>query len=357
MLSGKGNVMVGIRKLSGLILGVICLGVMPMAQGDELAPRASWSIPATAEVKAALDDYLQGLNADELTRTKVAALWPDEALALEGADLLERLVMSLAVVDPQARAVLDHCQAAHGGGFPPKFSFLADERTPPLARNNLRLLYGRWLAQNELMEEALEQLAGLSPADVVDPASLLFHQSLAHHRLLHKEPCLAAVAKLMENEGEIPKRYATVARLMDADLKPLKTDSLDEVSRLMADVRRRLTLARAGKKVRDEEEEIIKKLEKMIEEMEQQQQQQQQQQQSGSSGSRQPSSPLQDSRTPSMHAKGEVDPKNIGKKDGWGNLPPKDRQEVLQQIGRELPAHFRETIEEYFKRLAQDGVK
>ena len=25
--------------------------------------------------------------------------------------------------------------------------------------------------------------------------------------------------------------------------------------------------------------------------------------------------------------------------------------------GRELPAHFRETIEEYFKRLAQDGVK
>ena len=30
---------------------------------------------------------------------------------------------------------------------------------------------------------------------------------------------------------------------------------------------------------------------------------------------------------------------------------------MLQQIGRELPAHFRETIEEYFKRLAQDGVQ
>ena len=26
-------------------------------------------------------------------------------------------------------------------------------------------------------------------------------------------------------------------------------------------------------------------------------------------------------------------------------------------VGRDLPAHFRETIEEYFKRLAQDGVK
>ncbi len=339
---------------AGLLLGLTGGALAPAASGDELTPQASWSVPATAEVKAALDDYLTALPADELARGKIAALWPDEALALEGEDLLERLAMSLAVVDPQYRAILDHCQMPHAGGQPPKFTVLTDEAVPPLVRSNLRLLYGRWLAQNELMDEAVEVLDGLNPADVVDPASLLFHQSLAHHRLLHKEPCLAAVTKLLENENEIPKRYATVARLMEADLKPLKTDSLDEVSRLMADVGRRLTLARAGKKVRDEEEEIIKKLEKMIEEMEQQQQQQQQ---AGSSGNPTPSSPLQDSRTPSMRSKGEVDPKNIGKKDGWGNLPAKDRQEVLQQIGRELPAHFRETIEEYFKRLAQDGVK
>jgi hypothetical protein len=264
-------------------------------RADDLAPRASWSVPATAQVKAALDDYLTALPADEPTREKIAALWPDEALALEGADLLERLVTSLAVADPQARAIFDHCQLPHAGGLPPTFSLLTDQSAPPLVRHNLRLLYGRWLAQNELMDEAVEVLEGLSPADVADPASLLFHQALAHHRLLQKEPCLAAVTTLMENENEIPRRYATVARLMEADLKPLKADSLDEVSRLMADVQRRLTLARAGKRVRDEEEEIIKKLEKMIEEMEQQQQQQQQQQ-AGNSGSPNPSSPLQDSR-------------------------------------------------------------
>lgn len=70
-----------------------------------------------------------------------------------------------------------------------------------------------------------------------------------------------------------------------------------------------------------------------------------------------PANPMQDS-TPAEHkGPGNVDSKAIGKKEGWGNLPPKERQEVLQQIGRDLPAHFRETIEEYFKRLAQDGVK
>lgn len=340
-----------------LTAGLLCLATIGASSAaDDLAPRASWTVPATAQVKAALDDFLAALPADEATRAKIAPLWPDEALALEGSDLLERLAASLALVDPQYKVVVDHCQTPHTVGLPPQFPVLKDEAVPPLVRNNLRLLYGRWLAQNNLMDEAVEQLSGLQAADVVDPASLLFHQALAHHHLLQKEPCLAAVTRLMENENEIPKRYATVARLMEADLKPLKTDSLDEVSRLMKDVGRRLTLARAGKKVRDEEEEIIKKLEKMIEEMEKQQQQQQQQQ-AGNSGSPRPSSPLSDSQAPSMRGKGEVDQKSIGKKDGWGNLPPKDRQEVLQQIGRELPAHFRETIEEYFKRLAQDDVK
>ena len=51
---------------------------------------------------------------------------------------------------------------------------------------------------------------------------------------------------------------------------------LDQIARLMSDVQRRLELARAGKKVRDEEESIVAKLEKLIEEKEKQQQQQQQ---------------------------------------------------------------------------------
>jgi len=144
---------------------------------------------------------------------------------------------------------------------------------------------------------------------------------------------------------------------MAADIQPLKPDTLDEIARLMADIRRRLALARAGKKVRDQEDEVIAKLEKMIDELEQQRQKRQQQQARQSGSGRQPNQPMQDSNPAQLKGPGEVDPKSIGKKDGWGNLPPKQRQEVLQQIGRDLPAHFRETIEEYFKRLAQDNIR
>jgi hypothetical protein len=337
--------------------------VLAMAGGvraaDELERRATWSIPATADVKARLDDYLATKTLDEAAKLKIEALWPDEAQPLDGGELLDRLTASLAVVEPQAAEVVAAVRHDQVPLVAPKFEAFSNESLPPLVRDNLRLFVGRWLAQHDLVDESLEVLKDVAPDHVADPATLLFYQAVGQHRLLKKDECLAAVTKLLEREAELPRRYVTLARLMEADIKPLKVDSLDEIARLMEDVRRRLALARAGKAVRDEEDQIVAKLEKMIEELEkqrQQQQQQQQQQRAGNPRGKRPNNPLDDSRAAELKAPGEVDPKNLGKKDGWGNLPPKQRQEVLQQIGRELPAHFRETIEEYFKRLAQDGV-
>ena len=338
------------------VLALLGIAFASARTADELEKRATWSIPATADVKARLDDYLATKTLDEAAKLKIDALWPDEAMALEGSELLDRLAASLAVVDPKAAEIVAACQGAVPLP-PPTFDYLKDESAPVFVRDNLRLLVGRWLASNHLVDESLEALKDAKPENVADPATLLFHQAVGYHRLLKKDECLATVGKLLEREAELPRRYVTLAHLMEADIKPLKVDSLDEIARLMEDVRRRLALARAGKVVRDEEDTIIAKLEKMIEELEKQQQQQQQQQASGQAGGRQPNNPMQDSQAAQLRGAGEVDPKNLGKKDGWGNLPPKERQEVMQQIGRELPAHFRETIEEYFKRLAQDGVK
>jgi len=341
------------KRIATLAIVLCGIGLAALPAADELQRRASWSMPTTAEVKARLDDFLQGRSLGEADRLKLDALWPDDAAVIEPAELLDRLAASLAIVEPRAVEVVAYCQQDAVALPPPKFALLDDAAAPQLVRDNLRLLYGRWLAQHHLVDESLEYLKDLKPETVADPVSLLFYQAVGHHRLLAKDPCLKAVGLLLENESQLPKRYVALAKLMEADIKPLKVDSLDEIARLMEDIRRRLDLARAGKVVRDEEEQVIAKLEKMIEELEKQQQQQQS---AGNQGGQRPSSPLPDSQAAKMRAAGEVDPKKLGKKDGWGNLPPKERQEVLQQIGRELPAHFRETIEEYFKRLAQDGV-
>ncbi len=321
------------------------------AADQDLERQASWRQPAVAEIKPQVDQWLASRKADEPTRQQVEKLW-----AAPDADLLDRLAGTIALVDPSTRELLELCRSEQAPAMVPQFAWLQDQASPPLVRNNLRLYYARWLAQHAFYDESLAQIRDLKPADVVDPALLLFYQSVGFHRLLDKEAFLAAASKLMENKATLPRRYQVVGQLMEADLAPLRPDSLDEVSRLMDDIERRLGLGRAGKKVRQQEDDVVGKLDKMIEDLEKQQQQA-----AGKAGKtdkpggKQPSSPMQDSLPAGGSGPGEVDPKRIGAQSGWGNLPPKQRQEALQQISKGLPAHYREVIEEYFRRLAREG--
>jgi hypothetical protein len=116
----------------------------------------------------------------------------------------------------------------------------------------------------------------------------------------------------------------------------------------MEDIRRRLDFGRAGPRVRKIEDGVIESLDKMIKELEEQQQQQS----GGGANQVQSSSPARDSRIIGGKGPGEVVKRGIGSSSGWGNLPPKEREEALQQIGRQFPAHYRDAIEQYFRKLA-----
>jgi hypothetical protein len=232
-----------------------------------------------------------------------------------------------------------------------ELEWLDDEATSPFVRNNLRLLFGRSLVQRLFYDEALQTLDGLKSSDVVDPAALLFSRAVAHHRLIHKNEGLEAVEKLLENEETIPRRYAVLARLMRADLSQIKDGSLDDISRRMQDVERRLGHGRANQRVRDVEDEVITMLDKLIKEEEQKQQQQSGG--GGASGGSQSSRPAPDSMPLGGKGPGQVTKRNIGDSAGWGELPPKQREEAMQEIGRDFPAHYREVIEEYFREIAK----
>jgi hypothetical protein len=94
----------------------------------------------------------------------------------------------------------------------------------------------------------------------------------------------------------------------------------------------------------------------LIKEMEDQQQQQQQAA-AGQQGGNQPMplKPLEDSRPMGGKGEGKVANKPVGDSSGWGDLPPRERQEALQQIGKEFPAHYRDMIEQYFRKLATEN--
>jgi len=314
---------------------------------------ATWQPAAAAEVRAKVFAWLDERQADEATRAKAAELWPADSSELGGVELLMRLAQTFALVDENARKLVDLCSNPGASPTLPSQAWLDDPATPPLLAHNLRLLYGRWLAHESLFDESLEQLGRLRPGDVVDPATLLFYQAVVHYRLLDKEAGTKAAEQLLAAPDQVPRRYAAVARLIEADLKGLKVDSLDHIARRMEDIGRRLDLGRTGQKVRKIEDGVIESLDKIIKDLEEQQQQAS----AAGAGNVQPSSPADESRIISGKGPGEVTKRDVGAESGWGNLPPKQRDEALQHIGREFPSHYRDVIEQYFRKLATEGSR
>ena len=258
-----------------LSLALLCLGVSAPGQ-DEFAKRASWDVPTAEAVKVQLFEWIATHKLDELRALEVEALWPEGSLPQPGRDVLQHVAVTIGAVDPDAKPIVDLCRGGMPRLLPPPPQMLASTEKAPFEVHNLRLYYACWLAQSSFYDEAAHYLEGLQPEQVVDPGSLLFYQSVVAHRLLKKDECLASLEKLLENEAVLPRRYLSVAKLMQTDIAPLKVDSLDEVSRLMDDIRRRLAFGRAGTRVRDQEEDVIAKLDKMIDELEKKRKQQQQ---------------------------------------------------------------------------------
>jgi len=341
-----------------------------VALDDEFAKEPSWKSPTSADVRAQVLAWLDERKPEDSIRKQAEALWSSDVPAPQ---LLEQSIKTIALVDGPSKELVDLCAKAHGTAKTPEFTWLTDEKTPAFVRNNLRLWLGKWLAQERLYDEALAQVKDLQPADVVDPATLLFYQSVCYHWMLHKAEGLASIAKLLEQRKTIPRRYEQVANLMQSDLVDLEDDSLDHISRRMNDVTRRLDLGHAGKQVRTVEDGIVASLDKLLKEMQDRanqmsqmqmrQQRQRQQDQDGDPRQRRIAgdpdnirslNPADISRAARAHGAGEVQSKNIGEKSGWGDLPPKEREEAMQQIGKEFPSHYRDIIEQYFRKLASE---
>lgn len=354
-------------SLSGISAGIIfsetlssALAADPgTAAADQLEKAATWKWPDVAAFEQHLASYLDQLQAAEPARTKVLEHWKQTNESSKGPALLERVLSTAALVEPRIADLVSRLNDPSANPVALKELPWLSSDVPAWLQDAVRLAIGRNLAQRRLYDEALETLANLDIKQVCDPSSLVFYRAICQHHLLQKKECVSNVEMLLERKAELPARFTQVAQLMVADIKPMKNDSLDEIARLMNDVQRRLDLGRAGTRVRDEEKDIVDKLEKMIDQIEQQikQQQQQQQQQSGQNQKQnQGQSSPKDQSTPSggPPGSGDVDQKDIGKRDGWGNLPPAEQQASLQRLTHELPSHYREVIESYFRQLAKE---
>ena len=333
--------------VSGIMLLVVLMATT--SAQDELVKKASWKPSSAKSMRETMSRHLATLPLDELKKTKVETILSDENIEMT-ADHLESFTDALAVIEPKVIELVESLRTNPATPTKPKLNVLDDEKLAPMVRNNVSLAVGRWLAQNQFYDEARDILGLLKTGDVVDPGTLLFYRALVSHRLFEKANCLKTIDRLFENELTLPRRYAQISRLMQTDIRAMKAESLDHAARMMSDINRRIALNRSGKRVITEEKRVIDMLDKIIEELEKQQQQQQ-------GGSANPSSPMQDSRIAGGKGDGKAQSKNYGEGGEWGDLPPAKRAEAMAEISKDLPPHYRQVIEEYFRKLAAEDDK
>ncbi len=346
--------MIALRS-GALALVAICTVVFcTLASPLTAAPVAT--APSLEALKSQLDAWLapQLQDRPEL-KPAVEALWLAADPILTPAQRSELLLRTFYLADPEVRELIDACSAGPAGLTEHHFSALASRHDEPLFTNNVRAFYARFLATATLFEEALDVYREIDPAYVADPAATLFYKAVCEHALLLRTDGLATLSRLLDETESVPPRYRTLGQLMQGDLEKLEEKSLGEVARQMNDVRRRLTLGRAGEKVQRVEDQIIVTLDEIIKKREDEQNSSSSSSSGRASGQMQPgpSSGAEDSYQGGIKGRGLTDKKDIGHKDNWGDLPEKKQAAAKGMLENQFPGHYRLAVEQYLKRIAE----
>lgn len=319
-----------------------------------LTKSASWQEPSYEMAQSAVMQWLSKKEPNELVQIKVETIWPQApSESSSNEPLLERLRLTLMIAVPETSSWMELIAKPRSTTSAPEIGSLETLAEDSFLTTHIGLLVGRWLCQNEFYDEASELLQDIEVEACIAPADLLFYRGVAAQQLLDKTTAKSSFERLLEHEGRIPRRFQRVAQLALDDVKQMEADSLDEIARLMNDVRRRQSLHRAGGRVLTREEEVVEKLSKLIDDLQDKANQQQQQAQASSSSSP-TGQPMQSSQAAGGKGEGNVDRKSQTAGPQWGNLDPAARAAALAELSKDLPAHYREVIEDYFRKLAED---
>lgn len=322
----------------------------PVAQKTE--PVVLLAAPSGVDLKLQLQSWAAEQKVKDPAQLKtIANLLAQLEAPLSAEEKLNLALQVFSTVNPEAKQLMKDYQLSDQLPQLSSPPMLVEGQADTLYLSNIRYYVARNLTQFRMVDHALEIFNTIKPDTLIDPAGFLFFKAACEHHLLQKEACGKTLDQLLNHTESVPERYTQVAVLMQADLAALKDESLDEISRKMSDVERRLDLGNSGKKVQKVEDEIIASLDKLIKKMEDQAKN------SSSSGagagnSDSPDGGADESRVKGQIAPGEIDKKKLSNNGGWGQLPPKKQASAKNIINRNFPSHYRKAIEKYFKKLA-----
>jgi tetratricopeptide (TPR) repeat protein len=261
---------------------------------------------------------------------------------------LERWLENSLARNAQLKSKWDQCLASNWRDPGLRYQLLSMD-LPAEEQMTLRLAVGRELARRQLADEAVELLKPLPSVSCIDKAALHFYRGGALQAIGSYEEALVEFSTL-EKLSDAPKRFLKTARLLRDRLTKLDPTKLPGIAQDMREIRRRLQVGKPDQRTVHLQKDVLNRLDKLIKETENQCKECQ------AGGSAQPNKPAEQSKPLPAQGKGEVaDGRKFKDFSKWGDLPPKDREKVLQNLGKDLPANYRDAVEVYFRKLADEA--
>ncbi len=367
---------------------LVTLGGLAQAQGTDKKP-AFGALEAlndkTAEAK--LKVWLKEVGkSDPATLAKLDAIWKDKQRTV-----LDRVADSFALGDPVAAKLMNEARDPSAPAPVVLPGVFKDAKQSSFYRANLGLIYARALINRRVYEEALSTLSLFGADQVVDPSAFLFHRAVCEHQMRQKADATKSILRLLEEGHAIsPERYKTVATLMLLDMHTWKDKDLGDIAGKMANIERRLDIARGGPETQRQQREVLNRLDELIKKLENQEKNKKKPGDGPPKPGDGPPKPgdgqgdeCPDGNGPPMPGSKPGDPKGTqeskqgadvskiapGQSTGivdqakfralvadWGRLPPRERERALQEITQGMSPRHRESIETYFRNLTNPAL-
>lgn len=238
---------------------------------------------------------------------------------------------------------------------------LRENRDPFLAAN-ARYLYARALIEQGLLEEAEVELNPVEAArndDEYTPYAphLRFICAYCQASDLRFDEAVQTLQALQQDCSEAPEPVRKGAQQLLLEINRRQRGTLDEVAALMSYSAARLKVTDAAQRVRARQDEAVALLDKLVEEAQEREQQQGGAGQRRTAQQKRPSSARERSELPEsgaapvgeLHRAAAADPGEM-----WGQLPPAQRERILDSLRDRFPSRYRQLVEQYYRSLAEE---
>jgi len=216
-------------------------------------------------------------------------------------------------------------------------------------KDDLKLAVAREMVRRKRADDAWRLFEKTSADDVSDVAAFHFLRGGILQTLGRNDEAVRAFLAL-EGIAGVPERYLAASKAIRAELAGLKRDTLPGIARDMREIRRRLDVGLPDARTQRLNEDVVKRLDKLIADIKEKANK------AKRSGASKPSKPAEESKPDNGKSKGEIaEGRQFRDFSKWGDLPAKEREKALQDLSRDFPAHYRDAVDEYFKKLAKDG--